>query len=85
VPVAHTCNPSYSGGRDQEDFSSKAALTKYFTRPYLKTTQHKKKLYSICFASASMKSMSSPVPPKTKQQQKKTKIGEMVQAVRAPA
>jgi hypothetical protein len=32
-----------------------------------------------------MKSMSSPVPPKTKQQQKKTKIGEMVQAVRAPA
>jgi hypothetical protein len=19
VPVAHTCNPSYSGGRDQED------------------------------------------------------------------
>jgi hypothetical protein len=23
VPVAHTCNPSYSGGRDQEDHSSK--------------------------------------------------------------
>jgi hypothetical protein len=22
-PVAHTCNPSYSGGRDQEDCSSK--------------------------------------------------------------
>jgi hypothetical protein len=21
--VAHTCNPSYSGGRDQEDLSSK--------------------------------------------------------------
>jgi hypothetical protein len=20
VPVAHTCNPSYSGGRDQEDW-----------------------------------------------------------------
>jgi hypothetical protein len=24
--VAHTCNPSYSGGRDQEDRSSKPAL-----------------------------------------------------------
>jgi hypothetical protein len=23
VPVAHACNPSYSGGRDQEDQSSK--------------------------------------------------------------
>jgi hypothetical protein len=25
VPVAHSCNPSYSGGRDQEDCVSKAA------------------------------------------------------------
>jgi hypothetical protein len=25
VPVAHTCNPSYSGGRDQEDLGSKPA------------------------------------------------------------
>jgi hypothetical protein len=24
--VAHTCNPSYSGGRDQEDQGSKPAL-----------------------------------------------------------
>jgi hypothetical protein len=24
VPVAHTCNPSYSGGRDQEDHGSRA-------------------------------------------------------------
>jgi hypothetical protein len=27
VPVAHACNPSYSGGRDQEDHSSKPAWT----------------------------------------------------------
>jgi hypothetical protein len=26
VLVAHTCNPSYSGGRDQEDQGSKPAL-----------------------------------------------------------
>jgi hypothetical protein len=25
VPVAHTCNPSYSGGRDLEDCGSKPA------------------------------------------------------------
>jgi hypothetical protein len=25
VPVAHACNPSYSGGRDQEDRGSKSA------------------------------------------------------------
>jgi hypothetical protein len=24
VPVAHTCNPRYSGGRDQEDHGSKS-------------------------------------------------------------
>jgi hypothetical protein len=33
--VAHTYNPSYSGGRDQEDCSSKS-LGKYSARPYLK-------------------------------------------------
>jgi hypothetical protein len=26
APVAHACNPSYSGGRDQENHSSKPAL-----------------------------------------------------------
>jgi hypothetical protein len=25
VPVAHACNPSYSGGRDEEDRGSKPA------------------------------------------------------------
>jgi hypothetical protein len=28
TPVAHTCNPSYSGGRDQEDHGSKPAQAK---------------------------------------------------------
>jgi hypothetical protein len=28
APVAHTCNPSYSGGRDQEDRYSKPAWAK---------------------------------------------------------
>jgi hypothetical protein len=34
--VAHTCNPRYSRGRDQEDCSLKPAPGKYFSRPYLK-------------------------------------------------
>jgi hypothetical protein len=28
VPIAHACNPSYSGGRDQEDRNLKPALAK---------------------------------------------------------
>jgi hypothetical protein len=42
VPVAHTCNPSYSGGRDQEEQGMKPAPGKQFKRPYLKSTQYKK-------------------------------------------
>jgi hypothetical protein len=37
VPVAHTCNPSYSGGRDQEDHGSKPAWTNSSQDPILKT------------------------------------------------
>jgi hypothetical protein len=35
VPVAHACNPSYSGGRDREDQRSKPALSKQFESPCL--------------------------------------------------
>jgi hypothetical protein len=42
--VAHTCNPRYSGGRDQKDHSSKSAQAKLFIRPYLDKTHHKKAL-----------------------------------------
>jgi hypothetical protein len=38
--VAHTCNPSYSGGRDQEDLSLKQIVLE----AYLKNIQHKTKL-----------------------------------------
>jgi hypothetical protein len=41
--VAHTCDPSYSGGRDQEDCGLKPTRAKEFTRPYLEKTRHKKK------------------------------------------
>jgi hypothetical protein len=34
--VANTCNPSYSGSRDQEDRGSKPAPANSSMRPYLK-------------------------------------------------
>jgi hypothetical protein len=34
--VAHFCNPSYSGGRDQENGGSKPVWTNNSLRPYLK-------------------------------------------------
>jgi hypothetical protein len=37
APVTHTCNPSYSGGRDQED-----GVRNQFARPYLKKPITKK-------------------------------------------
>jgi hypothetical protein len=34
--VAHACNPSYSGSRDQEDRGSKPSPTNSSAKPYLK-------------------------------------------------
>jgi hypothetical protein len=42
VLVAHVCNPSYSGGRDQEDRGSKPAQSKQFLRSYFKKPFTKK-------------------------------------------
>jgi hypothetical protein len=39
--VAHTCSPSYSGGRDQEDRNSKPAQAKVL-RPYIKKKSQKR-------------------------------------------
>jgi hypothetical protein len=44
VLVAHSCNPCYSGGRDQEDHGSKPAQANSSTRSYLKKILHKKGL-----------------------------------------
>jgi hypothetical protein len=42
VPVAHACNPSYSGGRDQEDHSSRPAWAKSWRDPILKKPTKKR-------------------------------------------
>jgi hypothetical protein len=41
--VTHICNPSYSGGRDQEDHSSKPTQASSSSRSYLEETHHKKR------------------------------------------
>jgi hypothetical protein len=43
-PVTYTCNPSYSGGRDQEDHSSKPIQANISQDPISKKTLHKKEL-----------------------------------------
>jgi hypothetical protein len=40
--LSHTCNPSYSGSRDQEDHSLKPALGKQFVRLYFEKYPTKK-------------------------------------------
>jgi hypothetical protein len=42
VLVAHTCNPSYSGGRDQEDHGSKPAQANSVRDPILKIPNTKR-------------------------------------------
>jgi hypothetical protein len=42
--VAHACNPSYSGGREQEDYGSKSVWANRSRDPILKKTHHKKGL-----------------------------------------
>jgi hypothetical protein len=42
--VANTCNPSYSGGKDQEDLGSKPGQANSSRDPILKKTHHKKGL-----------------------------------------
>jgi hypothetical protein len=44
---AHGCNLSYSGGRDQENHSSKPAQANSSVRPYLKTPYHKNRVGGV--------------------------------------
>jgi hypothetical protein len=43
VLVTHTCNPTYSGGRDQENRCSRPAWANSSPDPILKKTHHKKR------------------------------------------
>jgi N-dimethylarginine dimethylaminohydrolase len=43
VLVAHSCNPNYSEGRDQERFGLKPTLNKKFETPYLEKKKSQKR------------------------------------------
>jgi hypothetical protein len=62
--MAHACNPSYSGGRDQEELL-KPALGKKFMRPYLEKPFTKIRLVEWFKVRALS---SSPVPPPKKKE-----------------
>jgi hypothetical protein len=46
LPGVHVCNPSYLGGRDQEDRCLRSDWENSCEDPVSKNTQHKKGLYS---------------------------------------
>jgi hypothetical protein len=47
VSVAHVCNPSYSGGRDQKYRGSKPTQAKSSQDPISKKTYHKKRVDGV--------------------------------------
>jgi hypothetical protein len=47
VPLVHTYNPSYSGGRDQEDHGLKPSQANSLGDTILKKTHHKKGLAGV--------------------------------------
>jgi predicted lipoprotein with Yx(FWY)xxD motif len=47
VLITHTCNPSYSWGRDQEDHSAKSTRAYSSWDPTLEKTHHKKKASGV--------------------------------------
>jgi hypothetical protein len=71
--VAHTCNPSYSGGRDQEDRSSKPAQENGSTRPYVENTHHKNRTVGV----AKVKALSSNPSTTKKKKRKDCQFGKI--------
>jgi SET domain-containing protein len=64
--VAHACNPSYSGGRDQEDHSSKQALANSSQDRISKKKKQKKNNHYGEVAQGVGPQVQTPVPKKKK-------------------
>jgi hypothetical protein len=68
--VAHTCNPSYAGGTDQEECCSKPAWANSSKRPYLKKPFTKIGLVEWLKVEALSSSLSSMKKKKKKEKEK---------------
>jgi hypothetical protein len=64
VLVAHACNSSYLGDRDQEDWGLKTALANSSRDPILKKNHHKKKIAGGVAHSQCRPWVQAPEPPK---------------------
>jgi hypothetical protein len=73
VLVAHACNPSFSGGTDQEDYSSKPAEANSSRDPILKKAIKKRAGGMAQGVGSEFKPQNQ--KPKTKNQNKKTSRG----------
>jgi hypothetical protein len=71
VPVAHTCNPSYLGGRDQEDQGLRPARANSSLRPYRGKPFTKKKIGLVGVAQGEGPEF---IPHNLKKKKKKKKI-----------
>jgi hypothetical protein len=69
--VAHTCNPSYLRGRDQEDHGLRPAWVNSLWDLILKITQHKKRTGGVAQVVECLKLISNPSTNKQTQQQQK--------------
>jgi hypothetical protein len=76
--VADTCNPCYSGSKDQEDHSSKPAWANSSKDPISKKTYHKKGLAEWLQVKALNSSHSTAKKKKKKEIKNKNKLFEII-------
>jgi hypothetical protein len=69
--VAHFYNPSYSGGRDQEDHGLKPAWTNSLQEPILKISITKIELVELLKVKALNSNHCNPPPPQKKKKNSK--------------
>jgi hypothetical protein len=74
VPVAHACNSSNSGGRDQEDRGLKPAPGKQFKRPYIQKKPITEKGWWS--GSRGRPRVQTPVPQKEEEEEEEERVIE---------
>jgi hypothetical protein len=74
APVVHTCNPSYSGGRDQEDHSSKLVRANSSRDP-ISTIPNKKMAGGVAQVVEQLPSKCETKPQYCQKTNKQTKTG----------